>query len=92
LHAVLPQQSRAISEVLSVEERGRQLFDLICTHDLEGIVAKRLGDPYEPRTRWLKIKNRSYSQAAGRADLFNNRVTRRTAISRLKAAPDKLEC
>jgi hypothetical protein len=30
-------------------------------HDLEGIVAKRLADPYEPRTRWLKIKNPDYS-------------------------------
>ena len=25
-------------------------------HDLEGIVAKRLADPYDQRTRWLKIK------------------------------------
>jgi ATP-dependent DNA ligase len=31
---------------------------------LEGIVAKRLADPYEPRVHWLKIKNRDY--AAGR--------------------------
>jgi ATP-dependent DNA ligase len=40
-------------------------------HDLEGIVAKRLADPYGPRTRWLKIKNPGYSQAEGRAELFN---------------------
>ena len=25
-------------------------------HDLEGIVAKRLADPYELRVRWLKMK------------------------------------
>jgi bifunctional non-homologous end joining protein LigD len=48
LQAVLPQESRALSAVLSVEGRGRELFELDCTHDLEGIVAKRLGDPYEP--------------------------------------------
>jgi len=40
-------------------------------HDLEGIVAKRLDDPYGPRVRWLKIKNPDYSQKEGRGDLFN---------------------
>jgi ATP-dependent DNA ligase len=40
-------------------------------HDLEGIVAKRLADPYGPRARWLKIKNPGYSQAEGRGELFN---------------------
>jgi len=39
--------------------------------DLEGIVAKRLADPYAPgRTTWLKILNRSYSQKEGRSELF----------------------
>ena len=39
--------------------------------DLEGIVAKRLGDPYAPgRTTWFKILNRSYSQKEGRSKLF----------------------
>jgi ATP-dependent DNA ligase len=54
-----------------VESRGCELFELMCAHDLEGIVAKRLADPYAPRTRWLKIKNRDYTQAKGRAELFN---------------------
>ena len=40
-------------------------------HDLEGIVAKRLADPYGPRVRWLKIKNQDYSQKEGRGELFN---------------------
>jgi ATP-dependent DNA ligase len=43
----------------------------MCTNDLEGIVAKRLADPYDPRVRWLKIKNPDYSQKESRADLFN---------------------
>jgi len=47
------------------------LFELIRAHDLEGIVAKRLGDPYDPRVRWLKIKKRYYSQKEGRGDLFD---------------------
>jgi hypothetical protein len=40
-------------------------------HDLEGIVANRLGDPYDLRVRWLKIKNPDYPQKEGRGDLFN---------------------
>jgi ATP-dependent DNA ligase len=42
-------------------------------HDLEGVVAKRLADPYAPRVRWLKIKNPDYTQKEGRGDLFNRR-------------------
>jgi len=68
---ILPASSPTISEAVSVERRGRELFELMRTHDLEGIVAKRLADPYEPRTRWLKVKNPDYSQREGRADLFN---------------------
>jgi ATP-dependent DNA ligase len=47
----------------------------MCEHDLEGIVAKRLADPYEPRVRWLKIKNRHYSHAENRGELFNGRAS-----------------
>ena len=43
----------------------------MCANDLEGIVAKRLVDPYDTRVRWLKIKNRAYTQNEGRSDLFN---------------------
>ena len=43
----------------------------MCLNDLEGIVAKRLDNPYDPRVRWLKIKNTDYSQKEGRGDLFN---------------------
>jgi ATP-dependent DNA ligase len=42
-------------------------------HDLKGVVAKRLADPYAPRVRWLKIKNPDYTQKEGRGDLFNRR-------------------
>ena len=34
-------------------------------------VAKRLSDPYDPRVRWLKIKNPDYSQMEGWGDVFN---------------------
>jgi bifunctional non-homologous end joining protein LigD len=71
LQAILPATSPLISEALSVTGRGRELFELMCANDLEGIVAKRLRDRYDTRARWLKIKNPDYSQKEGRGDLFN---------------------
>jgi len=72
LQGILPKGSPIVFEVLSVVGRGRKLFALMCTNDLEGIVAKRLADhPYDTRVRWLKIKNPDYSQKEGRAELFN---------------------
>jgi len=71
LQTISQARSPMISEAVSVERRGRELFELMCAHDLEGIVAKRLADPYEPRVRWLKVKNPDYSQKEGRGDLFN---------------------
>jgi ATP-dependent DNA ligase len=44
---------------------------MMVAHDLEGIVGKRLADRYDPHVRWLKVKNRAYTQAEGRGDLFN---------------------
>lgn len=40
---------------------GRPLFNAVCRLDLEGIVAKRLQDPYNPKTKWWKILNPDYS-------------------------------
>ena len=55
LHAILPAGSPTITEAVAVEGRGRELFDLT------------LADPYDPRVRWLKIKNPAYSQKGGAA-------------------------
>ena len=53
------------------EEKGEALFELACKRDLEGIVAKRKGDPYvAEHATWLKIRNRNYSQWIGREELF----------------------
>ena len=81
LQGILPKGSPIVSEALSVAGRGRELFELMRTNDLEGIVAKRLADPYDTRVRWLKIKNPDYSQKEGRRDLFNGprQRTARTA-------------
>ena len=77
LRGILPKESSIVSEALSVEGRGCELFDLMCAHDLEGIVAKRLADPYDTRVKWHKIKNRGYTQKEGRGDLFNGPRRRR---------------
>src|SRR5262249_3552902 len=73
LRSVLPTRLTIVCEPVSVTERGRELFDLMCKNDLEGHVAKPLADPYHPRVCWRKIKNRDYSQAEGRGHLFNGR-------------------
>jgi bifunctional non-homologous end joining protein LigD len=71
LQAIMPKGSPIVTEAFSVESRGCELFELMCANDLEGIVAKRLADPYDARVQWFKIKNSSYSQKEGRGDLFN---------------------
>ena len=71
LQNILPQGSAINSEALSVTGRRHELFELMCAHDLEGVVAKRLKDGYGSRVRWLKIKNPSYSQNEGRRELFD---------------------
>ena len=54
-----------------IQGTGVVLFQKACELDLEGIVAKHGHDPYSPeQTSWFKIRNRSYSQWAGREELF----------------------
>jgi len=53
---------------------GKAAFRAVCGLDLEGLVAKRLADAYEPgKTRWWKVLNRDYSQKIGRGELFERR-------------------
>jgi len=40
--------NHVIAEAMSVDGRGRALMAAVEEHDLEGIVAKRKGDPYRP--------------------------------------------
>jgi bifunctional non-homologous end joining protein LigD len=54
-----------------LEHRGRQLFEVSCEHDLEGIVAKWKFGSYLPNssaTTWIKIKNPVYTQAKDRSE------------------------
>jgi hypothetical protein len=59
--------------VFGVRGRGRDLFAAVERLDLEGIVAKRLADPYTPETVWRKVRNGAYTQMEGRGELFHPR-------------------
>ena len=44
-----------------VFDDGPGLFDAVCRQGVEGVVGKRLDEPYRPGERgWLKVKNRGY--------------------------------
>jgi hypothetical protein len=70
LRSILPTRSPFISEVLSVRGRGHELFELMRRHDLEGIIAKRLDDPFDLSVHRFKIKNPGYSTEEGRGELL----------------------
>jgi len=62
---------KSIMYAQHIEQNGKRFFDEICARDLEGIVAKRKLSIYKNDGHgWLKIKNRSYTQAEGRHELM----------------------
>ena len=73
LTGLVPATKTIVSQVFSIEERGRDLFDAAQRLDLEGIVAKRKADCYAENTVWYKIKNRAYTQGEGRWELFQRK-------------------
>jgi bifunctional non-homologous end joining protein LigD len=73
LTGLVPATTTVLSHVFSIEGRGRDLFEAVERLDLEGIVAKRKGDPYRPDTVWYKIKSRTYTQGEGRWELFQKK-------------------
>jgi bifunctional non-homologous end joining protein LigD len=79
LTELLPEDTGPLYKILTIEEYGRALFGAIKRMDLEGIVAKRMSDPYVSSTTWYKIRNPGYSQNEGRGDLFQRRELSRRA-------------
>jgi bifunctional non-homologous end joining protein LigD len=73
LTELLPADTGPLYKILTLDEHGRALFSAITKMDLEGIVAKRKGDPYGSATTWYKIKNPGYSRFDGRADVLRRR-------------------
>jgi ATP-dependent DNA ligase len=50
-------------------EDGEALFAAVCERGLEGVVAKRLRDPYRPGgCHWVKTKNRATARFAEESD------------------------
>jgi bifunctional non-homologous end joining protein LigD len=79
LKRLIPAGSHSITYVDHVRRHGKTLYRLACEHDLEGIVAKRADQPYDPnnqRDGWLKIKNPAYSQREGRGEWFDKAKVR----------------
>jgi len=71
-----------------IDGDGEALFRLACEHDLEGIVAKRKSDPYLPEhAQSLKIRNREYSQWAGREELFERERSTGIEVARRSVEP-----
>jgi bifunctional non-homologous end joining protein LigD len=71
LRRIVPERGERLLYCDHIENDGEQLLWLACENDLEGIVAKRKGDPYLAEyARWLKIRNHSYSQWVDREELF----------------------
>jgi bifunctional non-homologous end joining protein LigD len=72
---LLRRKNSRVIYVDHIENRGSALFQKVCEIDLEGIVAKRKESPYWPTEHasrdWIKIKNPNYTQAEGRAELFD---------------------
>jgi bifunctional non-homologous end joining protein LigD len=72
LRSVVPQAGEGLLYCDHVEDNSEAVFRLAWERDLEGIVAKQKSAAYLPHeeTTWFKIRNRSYSQWIGRAQLF----------------------
>jgi bifunctional non-homologous end joining protein LigD len=73
LTELLPEDTGPLYKILTIEEHGRALYGAIRRMDLEGIVAKRMSDPYSRTTTWYKIRNPCYSQNEGRGDQFQRK-------------------
>jgi len=82
LERLIPASVGTLNRVPCFEGEGRELFGAACQLDLEGIVAKRKADCYGIDTAWFKIKNPAYTQAEGRAELFERGGEVGTRVSR----------
>jgi bifunctional non-homologous end joining protein LigD len=52
-------------QLVATFEDGEALFAAVCERGLEGVVAKRLCDPYRAEERvWVKTKNRATARFA----------------------------
>ena len=69
----MPATTTVLSQVFSIEGRGRDLVAAAERLNLKGIVAKRKAEPYRPETVRYKIKSLTYTQGEGRLGLFHKK-------------------
>ena len=55
-------------------EDGENLYKLVCSQDLEGVVMKHKASRYGES--WIKVKNPAYSQLKGRHELFDSKMVK----------------
>ena len=79
LGALLPADTGPLYKMFVLEEHGRALFQAARRLELEGIVAKRMQDPYGETTVWYSVRNPGYTQDDGRIDPFRPRARARRA-------------
>jgi bifunctional non-homologous end joining protein LigD len=74
LETIVPEKDTAIRISYLVRGNGEGLFEAVKQMDMEGVVAKRLKDPYLPGTAWLRFMNPKYSQnTERRRRIFNKK-------------------
>jgi hypothetical protein len=65
-----------------VSAKGKDLYQVICREDPEGIVAKHRLAPYSTKPQsWFKVLNPDYSQKRGRKEMFNKFRERRVPVA-----------
>jgi ATP-dependent DNA ligase len=88
---IMPKVESRLLLTEHIDARGVDLFRAACEQDLEGIVGKWKDgrDSTDGRmTSWVKIKNRTYSQAEGRHEFFEAR--RQSSPHRVQALTPQL--
>ena len=76
LRKLIPRKASSVLYLDHLNGKGIELFDQCCKLGLEGVVAKPKESPYRElagKPMWIKIKNRTYRQAEGRGEFFNQR-------------------
>lgn len=62
LESLIPRDTGPLFKIFSLEEHGRALHAAARRLDLDGIVARRLSDPYAPESVWYSIRNTAAGQ------------------------------
>jgi bifunctional non-homologous end joining protein LigD len=83
LATLLPRDTGPLFKIFALEEHGRALFAAARRMDLDGVVARRLSDPYAPESVWYIIPNPSAGQGEAAPDPF----ARREPARRHRRAP-----